>query len=95
MSDTTDPEVVVDQPDPGVALVRLNRPQASNALSLALQDQLAQAFVTLSADPQVRCIVLTGGDSVFAAGGDIKGLVQADPIEIMQRHTERVWAPSQ
>ncbi len=95
MSDTTDPEVVVDQPDPGVALVRLNRPQASNALSLALQDQLAQAFVTLSADPQVRCIVLTGGDSVFAAGGDIKGLVQADPIEIMQRHTERVWAPLQ
>ncbi|NDH52064.1 MAG: enoyl-CoA hydratase [Betaproteobacteria bacterium] len=95
MSDTTDPEVVVDQPHPGVALVRLNRPQASNALSLALQDQLAQAFVTLSADPQVRCIVLTGGDSVFAAGGDIKGLVQADPIEIMQRHTERVWAPLQ
>ncbi len=86
-------EVVVERPEPGIALVRLNRPEATNALSLALQAQLAQAFVELATDDAVRCIVLTGGDKVFAAGGDIKGLQTAGPIEIMRRHTERVWAP--
>ena len=86
-------EVLVERPEPGVALVRLNRPEATNALSLTLQAQLSQAFTELAADDAVRCIVLTGGDQVFAAGGDIKGLQEAGPIEIMQRHTERVWAP--
>lgn len=86
-------EVLVERPEPGVALVRLNRPEATNALSLTLQAQLAQAFVELTADDAVRCIVLTGGDQVFAAGGDITSLQDAGPIDIMQRHTERVWAP--
>lgn len=88
-----DRDVLVEHPEPGVALVRLNRPEATNALSLTLQAQLSQAFVELTADDAVRCIVLTGGDKVFAAGGDINGLQGAGPIEIMQRHTERVWAP--
>lgn len=86
-------EVLVERPASGVALVRLNRPEATNALSLTLQAQLSQAFIELAADDSVRCIVLTGGEQVFAAGGDIKGLQDAGPIEIMQRHTERVWAP--
>lgn len=86
-------EVLIERPEAGVAVVRLNRPEATNALSLTLQAQLSQAFTDLSMDADVRCIVLTGGDSVFAAGGDIKGLQEAGPIDIMQRHTERVWAP--
>lgn len=86
-------DVIVERPRPGVALVRLNRPDATNALSLTLQAQLSQAFADLAADDSVRCIVLTGGDKVFAAGGDIKGLLDAGPIDILERHTERVWAP--
>ncbi len=89
----TEPEVVVERPEEGVARIRLNRPEATNALSLALQAQLAQAFTDLSADPAVRAIVLTGGDKVFAAGGDIRSLADVGPIDILQRHTERVWAP--
>ncbi len=92
-SPATTREVLVEHPEPGVALVRLNRPEATNALSLTLQAQLSQAFTELSVDETVRCIVLTGGEQVFAAGGDIKGLQEAGPIDIMQRHTERVWAP--
>ena len=64
-------ELLVDYPHEGVAVVRLNRPQATNALSLHLQALLSQAFTQLAADPAVRVIVLTGGEKVFAAGGDI------------------------
>ena len=89
----SDPEVVVQILQDGVALVRLNRPEAANALSLPLQAALSQAFIELAANEAVRAIVLTGGEKVFAAGGDIKTLEGAGPIEIMRRHTERVWAP--
>lgn len=93
MSEVPSQDVVVERPAEGVALVRLNRPEATNALSLTLQAQLSAAFTALAADDSVRAIVLTGGDQVFAAGGDIKGLAGAGPIDIMRRHTERVWAP--
>lgn len=95
MSDPSPQEVIVERPVGGVALVRLNRPEATNALSLPLQAQLSAAFAEFAADDRVRCVVLTGGDKVFAAGGDIKGLLEAGPIDILQRHTERVWAPIQ
>lgn len=77
----------------GVAVVTMNRPEATNALSLSLQAALSRAFTELAADEAVRCIVLTGGTQVFAAGGDIKSMDECGPIEIMKRHTERVWAP--
>ena len=88
-------ELIVERPQPGVALVRLNRPEATNALSLPLQALLSQTFTALGADPEVRCIVLTGGEKVFAAGGDIHSLLDAGPIDSLERHTERVWAPIQ
>lgn len=87
------PELLLEHAGDGVALLRLNRPGASNALSLTLQASLSAAFTELAADDSVRCIVLTGGETVFAAGGDIKSMEGCGPIEIMQRHTERVWAP--
>ena len=90
---TPPPELQVERPDDGVAVVRLNRPEATNALSLSLQASLSAAFTELAADDSVRCIVLTGGDTVFAAGGDIKSMDGCGAIEIMKRHTERVWAP--
>lgn len=86
-------ELLVELVEGGVAVVRMNRPKATNALSLNLQALLSEAFTRLAADPDVRVIVLTGGEKVFAAGGDIKSLEGAGPIEIMERHTERVWAP--
>ena len=56
----------------GVALVRLNRPKALNALNSQLLGELAAALTAADADPAVRCIVLTGSDKAFAAGADIK-----------------------
>ncbi len=95
----TDPRtsntVLVTFPETGVAMVTLHRPNATNALSLELQQALSAHFTDLSLNEEVRCIVLTGGDSVFAAGGDIHSLLEADPTVIHKRHTERLWGPIQ
>lgn len=87
--------VLLDLPAPGVARLTLNRPTVTNALSLELQALLAKHFGRLAADPQIRCIILTGGERVFAAGGDISSMAGVGPIDILQRHTERTWAPIQ
>lgn len=55
-----------------VALVRLNRPSALNALNSQLLGELAKALDALDRDDAVRCVVLTGSDRAFAAGADIK-----------------------
>ena len=55
-----------------VALVRLNRPEVRNALNTALMQELVQAMQSLDRDPEVGCFVLTGSDTVFAAGADIR-----------------------
>jgi enoyl-CoA hydratase len=60
---------------PGVALVTLQRPEALNALSFALLDELAVALEALEGDPACGAIVITGsGDRAFAAGADIREL---------------------
>jgi len=57
-----------------VAVVTLNRPEAMNALSRALRAALHDAIVTLSADPEVSVLVLTGAGRAFTAGLDLKEL---------------------
>ena len=68
-----DPNIRVETRGP-VALITLNRPKAFNALSDALMDELSQALDAVEADESIRAIVLTGGEKVFAAGADIKGM---------------------
>ncbi|HLV16296.1 MAG TPA: enoyl-CoA hydratase [Pseudomonas sp.] len=94
-TDETAPPVLLDWPAEGVARLTLHRPEATNALSLELQTRLSAYFRELGEDERARCIVLTGGERVFAAGGDIRSMIEADPIEIHRRHTERLWAPIQ
>jgi len=55
-----------------VGLIRLNRPQALNALNSALMRELAQTIDTFDADGNIGCVVITGSDKAFAAGADIK-----------------------
>ena len=93
MTDKNEASVILSFPEDGVAEVRLNRPHATNALSLELQTLLSKYFTELASNNDIRCVLLTGGEKVFAAGGDITSLIDADPIEIYQRHTERLWAP--
>jgi enoyl-CoA hydratase len=55
-----------------VGLIRLNRPQALNALNRALVHDLTRALDAFEADANIGCIVITGSDKAFAAGADIK-----------------------
>ena len=65
--------IVVETRGP-VGLVTLSRPKHLNALNDALMDELGEALQAFDADPAVGCIVLTGGDKVFAAGADIAAM---------------------
>ena len=59
-----------------VGLIRLNRPQALNALNRALVADLTRALDAFEADPNIGCMVITGSDKAFAAGADIKEMAE-------------------
>ncbi|MFI8480347.1 enoyl-CoA hydratase [Pseudomonas sp. NPDC078700] len=85
-------ETLVERPSTAVALVRLNRPEVRNALNQVVREQLAAHFTALGNDPDVRCIVLTGGEQVFAAGADIRDMAERGAMEMHLRQTHRLWA---
>lgn len=82
---------LLERPHDHVALVRLNRPEARNALNDPLRAELAERFLALSADPQTRCIIVAGNDRVFAAGADLKEIVNSSPIDMMARRVLYFW----
>src|SRR5262247_1931311 len=55
-----------------VGIIRLNRPEALNALNAALVAELSGAIDGFESDPLVACMIITGSDKAFAAGADIK-----------------------
>ncbi|MEO8654229.1 MAG: enoyl-CoA hydratase [Ramlibacter sp.] len=61
----------------GVLTLTLNRPEARNAMSRAMNQALQEQLAAAEMDPAVRCIVLTGAGKGFCAGGDVKGMAAA------------------
>ena len=87
----TNPVVLLERPADGVALIRINRPEARNALNMEVRRLLAQYLTAASEDAAIRCIVLTGNEKSFAAGADIKEMAGMGAIEAMQRGTDKLW----
>jgi len=83
--------LVLVEREPPVAVVRLNRPEARNALSDALMDELVARLSELDADEEVRCIVLAGDERAFAAGADIAELAAATAVELYQAPRVARW----
>jgi enoyl-CoA hydratase len=73
--------IVVETHD-RVGLIRLNRPQALNALNRALMRELALAVDAFEADANIACMVLTGSEKAFAAGADIKEMADKEFIDV-------------
>lgn len=71
MSDDLKYENLLVDVDHGVATITLNRPNAMNALNMALKSDLASVIRDLKDDSGIRCVVLTGSGKAFSAGGDI------------------------
>jgi enoyl-CoA hydratase len=81
-------ENVIVEKDGAIAVVTLNRPQALNALSYALVKDLSLAMQELDQEGDVRVIIVTGGEKVFAAGADIKEMAERGPFD--ERIQERL-----
>jgi enoyl-CoA hydratase/carnithine racemase len=85
------PELVETSVDGHVALCRLNRPEARNALSPELMEELASAVEGFDADPGVRCVVIAGSDESFAAGADIAALRDRTFEEVLRHPASSFW----
>jgi enoyl-CoA hydratase/carnithine racemase len=74
-----------------VALLRLNRPEARNALSPEVMETLAAELEQLDPDPGVRCAVIAGSEKVFAAGADIKAMAERSFAEALRHPAASFW----
>jgi enoyl-CoA hydratase len=88
--------VILDHPrdreeNDHIAVVRINRPDALNALNLEVRQELARVFRELTEDDDVLAVVLTGDEKAFAAGADLKDMADRTTVEMFLRRTERLW----
>lgn len=70
--------VQVDTPEAGVRRIRIDRPEARNAISMPVRTGLFEALVAARDDDAVRAIVLGGTQGMFSAGGDLPTMVGLD-----------------
>lgn len=76
---------------PHVSLVQLNRPKALNAICLGLMQELVETLKALDADPDCRCIVVSGNARAFAAGADITEMAERSAVEMMEVDQYAMW----
>lgn len=86
-------EIIVDEVEPGIVVLTMNRPERLNALGAGLLEEMRAALTDLDRDPQVRCVILTGAGRAFCAGADVKSATdggnQPDPSKNPVAHVFR------
>ncbi|MGE4325182.1 MAG: enoyl-CoA hydratase [Pseudodonghicola sp.] len=82
-------ETINVEVDDHVALIKLNRPEALNALNSQLLGELCQALADADDNDKVRCVIITGSEKAFAAGADIKEMSEKSFVEVF---TENLFA---
>jgi enoyl-CoA hydratase/carnithine racemase len=75
----------------GVGLLRLNRPEARNALSPEMMEEIASELERIDPDPEVRCVVIAGSEEVFAAGADIRAMSERTFEEALRHPAASFW----
>jgi len=74
-----------------IGIIRLNRPQALNALNAALIAELTQAVAAFEADAAIACIIVTGSEKAFAAGADIKEMADKSYMDAFMGDLAANW----
>jgi enoyl-CoA hydratase/carnithine racemase len=87
----SDDLVLVERPEPHVAILRLNRPRVRNALNAAMRDELAGHCHAIAADDSVRVVIITGGPEHFAAGADLSEFVNRSAADILRDKSWDNW----
>src|SRR3990172_7388730 len=80
---TMDQTIIQTEVRQRAGLIRINRPEAMNALNSAVMEEVAQALEGYDANPEVGAMVITGDDRAFAAGADIKEIAEASSVEML------------
>lgn len=75
-------ETLIVEIEDYIALIRLNRPEALNALNAKLMSELSTALVAADENDKVRCIIITGSEKAFAAGADIKEMAEKTFVDV-------------
>ncbi|WP_019529467.1 2,3-dehydroadipyl-CoA hydratase PaaF [Dasania marina] len=83
--------IILEPPVAAVQLIRLNRPQAHNALTSLLLTELATALEAIASNDDIAAVVLTGGDKVFAAGADLKEMAALDMVGVLNDTRPAIW----
>jgi 2-(1,2-epoxy-1,2-dihydrophenyl)acetyl-CoA isomerase len=76
----------------GTAILTLNRPERANSFNFEMVSELQRALVDAEKNPQVRCIVITGGGKVFSAGQDITEMKRGTEISYRE-HLNKTYNP--
>lgn len=84
-------DVILSEVDGHVGIVRLNRPDVLNALSLELMKKLVAQLEAYDEDPNIYAILLSGSEKVFAAGADITDMADASTFEMYNRNQFARW----
>src|SRR5215467_1282614 len=74
-----------------VGVIRLNRPQALNALNTAMMSELAAVVDAFEIDAEIGCMVITGSDKAFAAGADIKEMAGKSYMDAFMGNFAADW----
>lgn len=87
------PEFILVNPqfDKHIALIQINRPKELNALNRQVMLEIKEALLQLDEDEQVRVVILTGGEKVFAAGADIKQMADATAMSMLNIDQFSTW----
>ncbi len=74
-----------------VGIVTLNRPQAMNAFNITMLSELFDALEVFDKDEAIGALIVTGNEKAFAAGADIKEMVDATPFQMITEARVDVW----
>ncbi len=84
-------DIIVSDVQKGVLTITLNRPEAYNALRTNLLQEMADTLDAAALNDDVKAVLVTGGEKVFAAGADIKEMASLDAVGVMNDPRPTYW----